>query len=403
MKRKAALYVCDGSRIKNGDVTDIYFQRAKTILERSGLSDVRVAAEIHAYSLPEGYEWSVFTGLEEVVWLLEGLPIDLYAFEEGTFFRAMEPVARVEGRYIDFAVYEPSILGILRHSTSVSTKAAMIKNAAQGKPVLFFGIRAVHPGIAPMVDRAAYLGGCDAVSGVVGADMIGLQPMGTMPHALILVIQDESMAWRLFHEFMPENVPRIALVDTFYDERMESLKAAEVLGRNLYGVRLDTPSSRRGNMRRIVEETRWTLNIMGYPDVKIFVSGGLTEKNIKELVDIVDGFGVGTSIAFPESVDLALDIVERNGTPLSKRGKLPGRKQVYRCERMHDVLTTWSKQVERCPVCGKAVTPLIKPIIIRGEVVAEIPTAKKIREKVLEQLSLLQQLDHFASSPILSP
>jgi nicotinate phosphoribosyltransferase len=65
--------------------------------------------------------------------------------------------------------------------------------------------------------------------------------------------------------------------------------AAETLGKDLYGVRLDTPSSRRGNIRRIAEETRWTLDLHGYKHVKIFVSGGLDENNIRELKELVDG------------------------------------------------------------------------------------------------------------------
>lgn len=402
MRRMPRLYIADERAIKSGEATDIYFLRAKTILEKTGASSTRVVAEIHSYGLPEGYEWAVFTGLEEVVYLLEGVPVDLYAMPEGTVFRAMEPVARIEGAYGDFGVYEPAILGMLRHSTSVSTKAARVKLAANGKPVLFFGIRCVHPAISPMVDRAAYVGGCDAVSGVAGAVMLELEPTGTMPHALMLVLGDEKKAWKLFHEVMPENVPRIALVDTFFDERAEALEAAETLGKNLYGVRLDTPSSRRGNMRKIVQEVRWTLDIHGHRHVKIFVSGGLDEKNVMELVDLVDGFGVGTSIAFPPSIDLALDIVEKDGEPLSKRGKLPGRKQVYRCEKLHDTVVPWDKVVEKCVVCGGRVEPLVKQILSKGKLVSDLPDAKKVREHVLSQVEKLASADISKWGPVFS-
>ena len=109
------------------------------------------------------------------------------------------------------------------------------------------------------------------------------------------------------------------------------MTAAKALGERLYGVRLDTPSSRRGDMRKIVLEVRWALDSAGYKHVKIFVSGGLDEEDVRRLVDVADGFGVGTSIAFPRSIDLAMDIVEVDGESFSKRGKLPGRKQVYRC------------------------------------------------------------------------
>ena len=105
--------------------------------------------------------------------------------------------------------------------------------------------------------------------------------------------------------------------------------AAETL-RRLNAVRLDTPSSRRGNFRRIVEEVRWELDIRGFKNVGIFVSGGIDEAEIGELRDIVSGFGVGTSVANAKCIDFALDIVEIEGEPCAKRGKKGGKKQVYR-------------------------------------------------------------------------
>lgn len=69
--------------------------------------------------------------------------------------------------------------------------------------------------------------------------------------------------------------------------------AAETLGERLNAVRLDTPSSRRGNFKRIVEEVRWELDLRGYEHVKIFLSGGLDEESLKELADVADAFGVG--------------------------------------------------------------------------------------------------------------
>ncbi len=66
---------------------------------------------------------------------------------------------------MDFAVYETTVLGILRHYSTTASKAARFKKAAGGKTCLFFGARVLHPAVQPMVDRAAYIGGCDGVSG----------------------------------------------------------------------------------------------------------------------------------------------------------------------------------------------------------------------------------------------
>ncbi|MEN3048018.1 MAG: nicotinate phosphoribosyltransferase [Candidatus Caldarchaeales archaeon] len=393
MSLRPRIYYADERAILEGRVTDVYFLRTEEIVRRSGLGERRVCADVHSYSLPEGYSWAVFAGLEEALRLLEGRRVNVYAMEEGEVFRPLEPVAEIEGPYAEFGVLESSILGVLRHESSVATKAARVRLATWGKLLVFFGIRCVHPAVAPAVDRAAFIGGCDAVSGVLGAEMLGERPVGTMPHALIILFGDQEKAWRAFDEVMPPEVPRIALCDTFDDERVESLKAARALGERLHAVRLDTPSSRRGNMRAIVEEVRWTLKVNGYDWVKVFVSGGIDEEEARELADVADGFGVGTSIAFPPSVDLAMDIVEVDGSPLSKRGKFPGRKQVYRCERFHDTLVPRNKELERCPTCGGDVRPLLRPVMLDGELIEPIESPREIRERVIKRLGAIREMD----------
>ena len=387
---KEGFFIASGEEIKKGLTTDIYYVRTREVLARKGKAETRVAMDVHAYSFPEGYEWAVLAGVEEVVKLLEGLNVDVYAMDEGTVFRLYEPVLRVEGPYGEFGIYETPVLGILRHSSSIATRAARCKKAAGDRMVISFGVRAIHPAIAPMADRAAFIGGCDAVSGVSGAKLIGEEPVGTVPHELIIVMGDQVEAWKAFDEVMPPNVPRIALCDTWFDERTEALMAAQALGQRLFGVRFDTPKSRRGDIRRIIEEARWTLNLHGYRHVKIVLSAGLDERSIAKLRDVVDVFGVGTSIMFPPSIDLAFDIVEVEGRPVSKRGKMPGRKQVYRCfECMEGALTPIDEAPPRCPKCGVPMEPLLKPLLKQGRLVKELPKPKEIRSYVLKQLAKL--------------
>jgi len=293
----------------------------------------------------------------------------------------------IEGYYDDFAIYETAILGILRHYSSVATKAARIKRLAMDKRILFFGLRAVHPAVAPAMDRAAYIGGVDAVSGVASLKYLGLKPQGTMPHALVLVFGNQVEAWKAFDEVVEPDVPRIMLVDTFYDEREEALMAAKLLNERLYGVRLDTPSSRRGDMRLIVQEVRWTLDIHGYRNVKIIVSGGIDEEDVIKLRDLVDAFGVGTSIAMPPSVDISADIVEvfEDGVwkPLTKRGKLPGAKQVYRKRPgLNDIVTLLDKPGE----ISENYIPLLRKYLDNGRLIEKLPDLDTIRNYVLEQL-----------------
>ncbi|MEM1641721.1 MAG: nicotinate phosphoribosyltransferase [Desulfurococcaceae archaeon] len=380
------LYIASEEDILNGVVTDIYFTRTVKILRAKGIRK-KVRMEFHVHKLPKGYEWAVFAGLEEVLYVLKDKPVTVYAMPEGTLFKAGEPLMIIEGYYDDFAVYETALLGILRHYSSIASKAARIKKLAGNKRVLFFGLRALHPAIAPMADRAAYIGGVDAVSGVASSKYLSLQPQGTMPHALIIVYGDQVEAWKAFDEVIEHDVPRIMLVDTFYDERIEALMAAQTLKNRLYGVRLDTPSSRRGDMRAIVEEVRWTLDIHGYKNVKIAVSGGIDEKEIVKLRDIVDIFGVGTSIAIPPSIDISADIVElyEDGEwkPITKRGKLPGAKQVYRKRPgLNDIVTLLDKPLE----VPEGYTPLLRKYLENGKLVCELPRLEEIRSYVLSQL-----------------
>lgn len=369
--------------IKKGLTTDIYFQRTRDILRKKGIRK-KVVAEFTYHSTK--IDWVVFAGLEEVVKLLEGIPVNLYALPEGTIFTPFSkngvpvPVMVIEGCYDDFAVYETPALGFICQASGIATRAAKLRLKAWDKLILSFGVRRMHPAIAPMIDRAAYIGGCDGFSSVIASKFVKEEAKGTMPHALMLVMGEDE-AWRAFDETMPENVPRIALIDTFNDEKFAAIKAAEIF-RNLHSVRLDTPSSRRGNFKDIIQEVRWELNSRGHKNVKIFVSGGIDEKAMEELADVVDGFGVGTYISNAPTVDYAMDIVEVEGKPLAKRGKYSGRKEVFR----KDVLEYYV-YLQGSKGFGEK---MLKKYVENGEIVEELPTAKEIREYVMRQLEKIR-------------
>ena len=273
--------------IKKGETTDVYFVRTNEILQKEGLTEQRVVAEVTTGSLPRDWDWAVLAGVEEAVHLMEGISVDVESLPEGSIFRPKDhrgtrlPVMTLEGRYLDFSLYETPLLGLLCQASGVATMAARVrKGAGKDSTILSFGIRRAHPVLAPMIDRACYLGGFDAVSSLIGARLLDLHPTGTMPHSLIVSIGDQVKAWKSFNNYMPKDVPRIALVDTYYDEKTESIMAAEALGKDLYGVRLDTPGSRRGDFAEIIREVRWELDSRGFDKVKVFVSGGLDEHSV---------------------------------------------------------------------------------------------------------------------------
>ena len=383
--------------IKKAETSDVYFERTKEILEKEGLSNVHVTAEITTGSLPKNWEYGILAGVEEAAHLLEGLNIRVRSFPEGTLFRPVdssgvrEPVMVIEGRYLDFCLYETPLLGLLCQSSGIATMASRVRKAAGAKTVFSFGIRRAHPALAPMIDRACFIGGFDAVSSMIGAKLLGKSPTGTMPHSLIIAIGDQVRAWKSFDKYMPKEVPRIALVDTYCDEKTEAIMAAEALGKSLYGVRLDTPSSRRGNFPEIIREVRWELDSRGFKDVKIFVSGGLDDESVGVLsASGADGFGVGTSVSNAPSIDFAMDIVEAGGKFVAKRGKLGGKKEVWRCDKcLLDHVLLEDVPSPSCSNCRGKTRPLLVRLLESGRPTGPLPTSDKIREHVIHQLGKL--------------
>ena len=348
-------YTAKEEDIRKGKVTDIYFKRTEKILKAKNI-DASVKAEVFLKDFPSGYNWGILAGIEESLKLLSTVnDISVRCMPEGSVFRDYEPVMVIEGKYLNFGIYETSILGFLCQSSGIATKAARCKLAAGDRSVFSFGARRVHPAIAPMVERCAFIGGADGVSTIAGAEAIEQEPVGTIPHALILIMGDTVIATKAFNEIIKPNIKRISLIDTFNDEKFEAIKVGKALGERLFGVRLDTPSSRRGNFKKILEEVRWELNIRGYSDIKLVVSGGLDENDIIELNYIVDAYGMGTSISDARVMDFALDIVEIEGEKIAKRGKMSGAKKVIRCKDcFNDKVVLENDKVQdcKCSLCG---------------------------------------------------
>lgn len=378
-------HIADSQDIIKGKVTDVYFERTLKILRQKGINP-SVKAEIVAKSFPEGWKWAVFAGLQEALELLKNMPVKVRAIPEGSIFYPFEPVVEIEGKYQDFCIYETALLGFLCQATGIATKSARFRKLAPDKIIISFGARRMHPAIAPMIERAAYIGGCDGVATVIAAELIGLKPSGTMPHALILCMGSTVEAAKAFDDVVEKDIPRIVLIDTFEDEKFECINIAMEMGEKIFGVRFDTPSSRRGNFYQLLQECRWELDIRGFKNIKIFVSGGIDEDNILQLNEVVDGYGIGTAISNAPTIDFSLDIVEIEGNPIAKRGKLSGSKRVFRCSKCLKGVVSYYKQdiaFQECS-CGGVFQEILQPAQYD-----KIPSVHEIRKKVLEQIKSL--------------
>jgi len=313
-----------GEAVLSGETADIYFARTIEILRHEGLNPV---ATMEVFSSRAG----MLCGMEEAKALLDRvLPKsrrEVWSLDEGESMDDREVALRITAPYQSYGLYETALCGILSHCSGWATAAREVVVAARGIPVTSFGARHVHPSVAGILDYSAIVGGCAGCSSVAGAELTGVEPSGTMPHALIIVMGDTVRATVAFDKYMPPGVPRISLVDTFKDEAEESLRVAEALGERLDSVRLDTPGERGRVTVDLVKEVRARLDLAGFNKVKIFVSGGLDPERITYFLDNgapVDGFGVGSYISSARPIDFTADLHELEGKPIAKRGRIPG-------------------------------------------------------------------------------
>jgi nicotinate phosphoribosyltransferase len=305
--------------IVSGLTTDVYFVRTFQILSRLGLAKTPTVAEVFT-SKP-----GVLAGIDECLNLLRGRNVDAWALKEGEEFSEKEVILRIRGAYGDFGIYETAILGMLASASGWATAARQIVRAASPKAVVCFGARHLHPAVAPVMERAAIIGGASGAACILGAKLAGMEPVGTIPHALVLIVGDTVRVAEAYDSLMPAGAERTILVDTFKDEAEESLRVAHALGRHLQSVRLDTPGERGGVTPALVREVRARLDQAGFTWVRILVSGGVMPDRIPALSEAgADAFGVGSYISGARPIDMTMDLKEVDGRPIAKRGRIPG-------------------------------------------------------------------------------
>ena len=313
-----------GRSVLTGYTADNELHRALTILRNEGVNP-EVVVEVTAER--DG----VFCGITEVKTLLDRvLPEtgrEVWALDEGVTVTGGEAALRIRAPYASFGLFETAILGTLASCTGWATAASECVDSGDGIPVIAYGARHVHPEVVGVMDYSAVVGKCASSSSVVGQQLHGLTPSGTMPHSLVLLMGDTVRSILAFDKHMPPEVPRVALVDTFKDEAEESLAVAKALRERLRGIRLDTPKERGGVTPELVHEIRARLDQGGHSHVDIFVSGGITPERIREFVDAgapVSVFAVGYYIAAASPISFTADIKEIDGKAIAKRGRIPG-------------------------------------------------------------------------------
>ena len=154
-------------------------------------------------------------------------------------------------------------------------------------------------------------------------------------------------------------------------------------------MRLDTPSSRRGDFYRIIEEVRWELNLRGFDHVKIIASGGIDEYEILRLNPAGGRLRRGHLHRQRARAELRARHHGDRGQARGQAGQVVGRQgraiAVAACRTT--VVVPAGKGPEAC-ACGKhAWESLLKPLVRGGRVARDLPPPRTIRDYVLDQLA----------------
>ena len=297
---------------------------------------------------------------------------DVYAVPEGTPVFANEPILEVVAPLPEAQWIETLVMNQIHLQTLLASKAARVVAAAQGHPVVDFGLRRMHGIDAGLKGARAFaIAGVGSTSNVLAGRDHGLPVAGTMAHSYVQAHADEMSAFAAYARRYPGTVLLVDTYDTLEGVR-NVIALAERLGPrfNVRAVRLDS-----GDLAALARASRALLDAAGLHQVAIFASGGLDEDAIAQLLAAgapIDAFGVGTRMGVSDDapdLDIAYKLAEYAGEGRLKlsTGKpiLPGRKQVFRVregeEDVADLIGRWDEQLPGRPLLEKVMeggTPL---------------------------------------------
>ncbi len=356
---------------------------------------------------------------------------DIDAIPEGTVVFPMEVLMRVKAPILEAQFVETALLNIINHQSLIATKAARVVRAAEGDPVLEFGLRrAQGPDAGVYGARAAIIGGCAATSNVLTGQMFDVPVSGTHAHSWVMSFDEEIEAFRAYAKLFPDKC--ILLVDT-YDtlgsgvpnaiKVFDEMKAKGIKMES-YGIRLDS-----GDLAYLSKKARHMLDAAGHKDAIISASCDLDEMLIADLKRQgaqITLWGVGTNMitssdcpSFGGIYKLAAEIHE-DGVVVPKikisnnpeKVTNPGIKKVVRVYNKEtgkikaDIIALeeevfdetkelvliepnarWMKT--KLKPESYEVRELLLPIFRDGQKVYEVPTVKAIKEYAKEELETL--------------
>jgi nicotinate phosphoribosyltransferase len=206
--------------------------------------------------------------------------LSIRAVPEGRVVHANVPLTTVQGPLAAAQLLETSLLNHLNYQTLIATKAARIRQAGRGQPVLEFGLRRGPELGSNAGARAALIGGADYTSNVGISDVLSLAPKGTHAHSMVQVFialgGSELDAFRAYAEVYPDDcLLLVDTIDTLNSGIPNAIKVFDELrrkGHKPVGIRLDS-----GDLAYLSVMAAKMLNEAGFPDTRIVLSNQLDE------------------------------------------------------------------------------------------------------------------------------
>ncbi len=206
--------------------------------------------------------------------------LSMWAIPEGRVVHANEPLTVVQAPLAMAQILETSLLNHLNYQILIATKAARIRQAGRGQPVLEFGLRRGPELGSNAGARAALIGGADFKSNVGVSNLLSLDPKGTHAHSMVQVYialgGSELDAFRAYAEVYPDDcLLLVDTVDTLNSGIPNAIRVFEELkrkGHQPVGIRLDS-----GDLAYLAVMAARMLNEAGFPNTRIILSNQLDE------------------------------------------------------------------------------------------------------------------------------
>jgi len=370
-------------------------------------------------------------------WLLENGNFDkinLRAIPEGRVVHPNIPLTTVEGPLVMAQILESALLNHLDSRTLIARRGARIRDSAESRMTMEFGMRRGQGKGANAGTRAALIGGCDYSSNVGMSHMLGFQPKGTHAHSMIQYFkalgQSELETFQAFADLYPDDCS--LLVDTY--NTLESgvpnaIKVFENLrkkGHEPVGIRIDS-----GDLAYLSIQSALLLNRAGFEKTSIVLSNDLDELVIWQIQTQIQQeagqygihprdvlgrlvYGVGTNLITSEGSPALGGVyklvavkneAENNWTPAIKISEMPlktpapGKKQAWRIYDQRGVATADLLGLEGENPAGAETVKTFHPTDVTKTNVLHKSQISKIEPLLIDVLKDGQRVDGSPTIP----